>query len=47
MRGRHARHGVGADQEGFGWVGIEQDASYVDIINARLAGNQRGLGLSA
>lgn len=36
---------LAADTEGFGWVGIEREAEYVAIIEARMAGWQRGLGL--
>jgi len=31
--------------EGFAWVGIEREAEYVAIAEARLNGTQRGLGL--
>lgn len=34
-----------AEQEGFAWVGIEREAEYVAIAEARLAGVQRGLAL--
>jgi hypothetical protein len=36
---------IAAEQEGFAWIGIEQDPSYVAIAEARLNGTQRGLGL--
>jgi DNA modification methylase len=36
---------LAAEMEGFAWIGIEQDASYVAIAEARLNGTQRGLGL--
>ena len=36
---------LAADQEGFGWVGIEREAEYAAIIEARLDHNQMGLGL--
>jgi len=36
---------IAAEMEGFAWIGIEQDASYVAIAEARLNGTQRGLGL--
>lgn len=38
---------LAAEQEGFAWIGIEREAEYVKIAEARLAGAQRGLGLSA
>lgn len=38
---------LAAEQEGRGWIGIEREAEYVAIAEARLAGWQRGLGLSA
>jgi len=31
--------------EGFPWIGIEKEAEYVAIAEARLNGTQRGLGL--
>ena len=37
--------GLAAEQEGFAWVGIEKEAEYVEIAEARLNGTQRGLGL--
>ena len=37
--------GLAAEQEGFAWVGIEKEAEYVAIAEARLNGTQRGLGL--
>jgi DNA modification methylase len=36
---------IACELEGFPWIGIEQDASYVAIAEARLNGVQRGLGL--
>ena len=36
---------LAAEMEGFGWVGIEREAEYVAIAEARLNGTQRGLGL--
>lgn len=36
---------LAAEMEGFGWVGIEREAEYVRIAEARLNGTQRGLGL--
>lgn len=36
---------IAAELEGFPWIGIEQDPSYVAIAEARLNGVQRGLGL--
>jgi DNA modification methylase len=38
---------IAAEQEGFAWIGIEKEAEYVAIAEARLNGTQRGLGLSA
>jgi DNA modification methylase len=38
---------LAAETEGFAWIGIEKDAAYVAIVEARLNGTQRGLGLSA
>ncbi|HCO02684.1 MAG TPA: hypothetical protein DIT48_04835, partial [Actinobacteria bacterium] len=38
---------LAAEMEGFGWVGIEREAEYVAIAEARLNGVQRGLGLPA
>jgi hypothetical protein len=38
---------IAAEMEGFAWIGIEQDASYVAIAEARLNGTQRGMGLIA
>ena len=38
---------IAAEMEGFGWVGIEREAEYVAIAEARLNGVQRGLGLEA
>lgn len=37
--------GLAAEMEGFVWVGIEREAEYVAIAEARLNGTQRGLGL--
>ena len=37
---------LAAEIEGFGWVGIEREAEYVAIAEARLNGTQRGLGLA-
>ena len=36
---------LAAEMEGFGWVGIEKEAEYVAIAEARLNGVQRGMGL--
>jgi hypothetical protein len=36
---------LAAEQEGRDWVGIEREAEYVRIAEARLVGWQRGLGL--
>lgn len=36
---------LAAEQEGFAWIGIEKEAEYVRIAEARLNGVQRGLGL--
>jgi DNA modification methylase len=36
---------IAAELEGFQWVGIEREAEYVAIAEARLNGTQRGLGL--
>jgi DNA modification methylase len=38
---------IAAEMEGFAWIGIEKEAEYVAIAEARLNGTQRGLGLSA
>ena len=38
--------GLAAELEGFPWIGIEKEAEYVQIAEARLNGTQRGLGLS-
>ncbi len=38
---------IAAEMEGFQWIGIEREAEYVAIAEARLAGVQRGMGLSA
>jgi DNA modification methylase len=37
--------GLAAEMEGFQWVGIEREAEYVAIAEARLNGTQRGLGI--
>jgi DNA modification methylase len=37
---------IAAELEGFAWVGIEREAEYVAIAEARLNGTQRGLGLA-
>jgi len=36
---------LAAEMEGFPWIGIEMQAEYVAIAQARLPGTQRGLGL--
>ena len=36
---------LACEAEGFGWVGIEREAEYVAISEARLALVQRGMGL--
>lgn len=36
---------LAAEMEGFPWIGIEREAEYVAIAEARLNGTQRGLGL--
>ena len=36
---------LAAEMEGFEWIGIEREAEYVAIAEARLNGTQRGLGL--
>jgi site-specific DNA-methyltransferase (adenine-specific) len=36
---------IAAELEGFEWIGIEKEAEYVAIAEARLNGTQRGLGL--
>jgi site-specific DNA-methyltransferase (adenine-specific) len=38
---------LAAEMEGFAWIGIEREAEYVAIAEARLNGTQRGLGLEA
>lgn len=38
---------LAAELEGFQWIGIEREAEYVAIAEARLNGTQRGLGLPA
>lgn len=37
---------LAAEMEGFAWVGIEREAEYVAIAEARLNGTQKGLGLT-
>jgi DNA modification methylase len=37
---------LAAEMEGFEWVGIEREAEYCAIAEARLNGTQRGLGLA-
>lgn len=39
--------GLAAEMEGFPWIGIEREAEYVAIAEARLNGTQKGLGLPA
>jgi len=36
---------LAAELEGFGWIGIEKEAEYVAIAEARLNGTQKGMGL--
>lgn len=36
---------LAAEMEGFEWIGIEKEAEYVAIAEARLNGTQRGIGL--
>ena len=38
---------IAAEMEGFGWIGIEREAEYVAIAEARLNGTQRGMGLTS
>ena len=38
---------LAAEMEGFAWIGIEKEAEYIAITEARLNGTQRGLGLGA
>ena len=38
---------LAAEMEGFDWIGIEREAEYVAIAEARLNGTQRGLGLES
>jgi DNA modification methylase len=38
---------IAAEMEGFAWIGIEREAEYVTIAEARLNGVQKGLGLGA
>ncbi len=37
--------GLACELEGFPWIGIEKEAEYVAIAEARLNGTQRGMGL--
>jgi site-specific DNA-methyltransferase (adenine-specific) len=37
---------LAAEMEGFPWIGIEREAEYVAIAEARLNGTQRGLGIA-
>lgn len=37
--------GLAAELEGFPWIGIEKEAEYVAIAEARLNGTQRGFGI--
>ncbi len=37
--------GLAAEMEGFAWVGIEREAEYVAIAEARLNGTQKGMAL--
>ena len=37
---------LAAEMEGFAWIGIEKEAEYVAIAEARLNGTQKGLGLA-
>ena len=36
---------IACELEGFPWIGIEKEAEYVAIAEARLNGTQRGLGI--
>jgi DNA modification methylase len=36
---------LAAEMEGFAWIGIEKEAEYIAISEARLNGTQKGLGL--
>lgn len=38
---------IAAEMEGFAWIGIEREAEYVAIANARLEGVQKGMGLAS
>ena len=38
--------GLACELEGFPWIGIEREAEYVAIAEARLNGTQRGMGLA-
>ncbi len=37
--------GIAAEMEGFAWIGIEREAEYVAIAEARLNGTQKGMAL--
>ena len=37
--------GLAAEMEGFAWIGIEKEAEYVAIAEARLNGTQKGMAL--
>jgi site-specific DNA-methyltransferase (adenine-specific) len=37
--------GLAAEMEGFAWIGIEKEAEYVAIAEARLNGTQRGMAI--
>lgn len=36
---------LAAEMEGFAWIGIEREAEYIEIAEARLNGTQRGMAL--
>ena len=36
---------LACEMEGFPWLGIEKEAEYIAITEARLNGTQKGLGL--
>jgi DNA modification methylase len=38
--------GIACELEGFPWIGIEREAEYCQIAEARLYGVQKGLGLA-
>jgi DNA modification methylase len=38
---------IACELEGFEWIAIERESEYVRIMEARLNGVQRGLGLTA